>query len=182
MRNDTRYFRQHLFNVAMMFECLRQMVLARGGHIVSGYAHPDDTYRAVHERDGLPDEEAMLHHSTYIGFTLHDRYYYYQVDDNPFFPHKFQIAQMSPDGKSYRETYLDDAPGTVWLDNCFFERTLSRQELDEAAGKLLAWLLKHQCSDIAAQVKMKRVPNIYNNGWHMERRSYVRKRPVYVIC
>jgi hypothetical protein len=174
------YLRSHGYNTARTFEKLREKVLASGGHIVSEYQGMKDDITEVENRTSGIDPVIHVHHITYISFVLDDVYYYYQVDDNPFFPHQYVKAKVH-DGE-YANSYLDEV-SQEWMNDDFFHDGLSEEEIEKAASRLFNQLIELPCSKVVQEWTWKNVPNTYDGQTHRERvMKPVIKRSTHVLA
>lgn len=105
-------------------------------------------------------------HTTYITFIHDNIHYYYRVDDNPFFPfyyHKTPIVN----GKRSLDACMDEDEKT-WLYDCFFGFGCSNDDIVEASHLIYNMLINAKMSIIRPDTSKQRVPNTYNNGYHIE--------------
>lgn len=103
-------------------------------------------------------------HKSYIKFTLDDHYYYYQVDDNPFFEFyadKYPIVNGKYDAHRYG---IEDKK--EWLLDCYLKAGCSKVEIREAANLIFNWLVSARCGKLVTE--KKRVPNYYDHKYHYE--------------
>lgn len=104
----------------------------------------------------------------YIRFVLNGYMYYFQIDDNPFFPH-YYIKTKVVDGKYSLNTYMDELEERTWMKR--LERYVRNTDecLEHVAEDLYETLLAAKESDRYREEETKVVPNIYNSGTHTER-------------
>lgn len=103
-------------------------------------------------------------HMTYIKFIYNNDYYYYQVDNNPFFEFyysKYPIINGEYDGNRYLNEDKKE-----WLFDCFFKRGCTESDIKEAANLIFNMLIKANYSGLVTE--RKRVPNYYDNRYHYE--------------
>lgn len=112
------------------------------------------------------NEPITVTHMTHITFILDDFYYYYQVDDNPFFDF-YYIKTPIENGKYCLDTYLTEDK-KEWLYDCFFHWDCSNGDVKEAANLIFNMLVCSRVSDIYNTSEKKRVPNTYNGEYHYE--------------
>lgn len=105
-------------------------------------------------------------HTTYIAFILDGFYYYYQVDDNPFFDFYYSKTPVK-NGKRSRDAVLEKDK-KEWLYDCFFHSGCSDDDIREAAYLIFNMLVSAENSTIIRDSKKVRVGNTYNAGWHYE--------------
>ena len=104
-------------------------------------------------------------HRNYISFTYDGAYYKYYTDENPFFDfyyNKYPIENGKYDANRYA---VEDKK--EWLFDCFFGAGCSEDDIKEAANMIFNMLVKSAYSE--QDYEKKRVPNIYDNGYHYER-------------
>ena len=105
-------------------------------------------------------------HTSYISFTLDGVYYYFQVDNNPFFPFYYNKTRIV-DGKHKLNTYsaeLDKA----WLTDPVYCGIATDEEINSAAVVLFELLKKAPLSRAYGERKRKRVYNRFDNRYHYE--------------
>lgn len=82
--------------------------------IVIPYEYKNFTEKVLHE-----DETEILIHQ-YVGFIYDNYYYYFQIDDNPFFEHYCLKIPLSKDKNGYYyydNYYLDNLPKKCLLNS-----------------------------------------------------------------
>ena len=104
----------------------------------------------------------------YIRFVLNGYMYYFQIDDNPLFPH-YYIKTRVVDGKYSLDAYMDELAERTWMKR--LERYVRNTDecLEWVAEDLYKTLLAAKDSEKYREEEMKVVPNIYNDGTHTER-------------
>lgn len=102
----------------------------------------------------------------YIQFVLNGYMYYFQIDDNPLFPHYYTKTKIV-DGKYSLDAGLDDLK-RVWLDK--LEKWAGNTDgvLLAVARDLYTSLVLAEDSEIIRDKEKRRVRNTYNNGTHIE--------------
>jgi len=105
-------------------------------------------------------------HTSYINFVYDGFYYYYQVDDNPFFEFYYHKTPVK-DGRYSRDTYLTEDK-KEWLFDCFFRCDCSYSDLVEAANLIFNMLVQAKPSQIHRESKKQRVANLYDGGYYYE--------------
>lgn len=103
---------------------------------------------------------------TYIIFVLDSVYYYYSIDDNPFFDFHY-IKTPVKDGQ-YSQDAAAENDKKEWLYDCFFGFGVSNADIKEAANLIFNMLVTAKNSVVIRDSKRKRVPNTYNGGYHYE--------------
>ena len=102
----------------------------------------------------------------YIGFILDNIYYYVSFDDNPFFPfhlQKIKVNNFSYTGDFYLEELKKD-----WLFDCLLSFRCNDDEIKEITNLLFNNLIAAPLTEEYIETTKKRVPNLYNAGYHYE--------------
>lgn len=103
----------------------------------------------------------------YIRFVLNGYMYYFQIDDNPLFPHRYTKTQVVNEKYSL-DVYMDDLQNT-WMERLERYSRNTDECLERVAEDLYKTLLAAKDSEKYREEETKIVPNIYNNGTHFER-------------
>lgn len=112
-------------------------------------------------------------HTSYISFVLNDMYYYFEEDDNPFFPARYGKTRIIDAGdakkinKDYYLNNIEPENKNYYLD-MFWDNDASADEINDAAGRLYDMLTSAEESEIYRETTRRRVHNTYNNGYHYE--------------
>ena len=106
-------------------------------------------------------------HTSYISFIFDDFYYYYQVDNNPFFDFYYEKNHIK-DGKYIGNTYLEK-DNQSWWNDCFLSFRCSEADRKEAANLIFNMLVSAEPSKIYREEEERKVPNAYDDGWHWEK-------------
>lgn len=104
----------------------------------------------------------------YIRFVLNGYMYYFQIDDNPFFPHRY-IKTKVVDGKYSLNTYMDELAERTWMKRLERYARNTDECLERVAEDLYKTLLDAEESEKYREEENRIVPNIYNNGTHIEK-------------
>ena len=112
------------------------------------------------------DKPIPVTHTSYITFEMDGVYYYYQVDDNPFFPFYYIKTPITEKGYSKDACLEEDAK--EWLWDCFFKSECPSEMIIKAAEFIFDMLMNAKDSRIIRDCKKTRVPNTYDSGWHYE--------------
>lgn len=128
----------------------------------------------IEKYENIDNEPVEVTHTSYISFVLDGMYYYYQVDDNPFFPFYYIKTEIREDGVYSKDACLEEDTKT-WRHDCFFKFDCSMDDIKEAANMIFDMLVQAKKSFIRIEYTKKRVPNYYNNGYHYEK-IYNRER------
>lgn len=118
------------------------------------------------ELKAINNDPILVTHTSYITFIHDDVYYYYQVDDNPFFEF-YYIKTPITGGKRSRDASMEEDK-KEWLFDCFFDFNAGNQDITEAANLIYNMLLNAKNTLIMRDSKKQRVENRYNSGYHME--------------
>ena len=105
-------------------------------------------------------------HTTYIAFILDNLYYYYQVDDNPFFNFYYSKTPVK-NGKRSRDAVLREDK-KEWLYDCFLYSGCADADIIEAANLIFNMLVSAENSVIKRDSKKRRVKNAYDSWYHYE--------------
>lgn len=112
------------------------------------------------------NEPIKVTHTSYISFIHDGFYYYYQINDNPFF--EFYYHKIPVQNGCYScDTYLTEDK-KEWLRNCFFSYDCSYADVVRAANFIFNMLVQAKPSRIHRESKKQRVANIYDDGYHYE--------------
>lgn len=126
----------------------------------------DYVKKELEKMEALNNDPITVSHTSYISFTLNGYYYYYQVDDNPFFEFYYSKTPVSNNKYSRDAALMEDKKG--WLYDCFLKVGCSKADIIEAANQIFNMLVSADQSPIIRDKTRKRVPNTYNGGYHYE--------------
>lgn len=112
------------------------------------------------------DKPIPVTHTSYITFEMDGVYYYYQVDDNPFFEFHYVKTPITEMGHSLDACMEEDEK--EWLFDCYILTECTSEEVIKAAQFLFDMLMNAKDSRIIRDCKKTRVPNTYDSGWHYE--------------
>lgn len=93
-------------------------------------------------------------HTTYISFVLNDMYYYYQVDDNPFF--KFYGSKTPIVYGMYNPHGALKVDHKKWWVDDMYQYNFSDTAVNKAANFILSWLMGMAPNKVSAG-NMRRV-------------------------
>ncbi len=194
--NERLYLRSWEYNAARTITELAAIVKKNGGRVEPCYAaiisnrtltaavmeqveHVDQMEKTginaeaiaaarvkLEQLQAVNNEPITVTHTSYISFVLDGFYYYYQVDENPFFDFHYQKTRLH--GKEYsRDAVLKDDP-KIWVKDCFFSFRCPQKEIEEAAAQIFKLLTRARESGIrrSRRGKRVRVENRYNSGYH----------------
>lgn len=102
----------------------------------------------------IKNDPIRVTHTTYISFMLGDMYYYYQVDDNPFFEF-FGSKTPVVHGMYNPQGALKIDHKNWWVDD-MYRYNFSNIAVDKAANSILAWLVG-MAPNKASNKNMRRV-------------------------
>lgn len=127
-----------------------------------------EKYRRKLDAIGPELEPVRVTHTTYISFVLDGFYYYFQVDDNPFFEFLYQKTPVRADGTRSLDAYLVESKKEWLYDTFIIDYHAAQADCREAACMILNELQQAAPSGIARDAERRRVPNSYNSGYHYE--------------
>lgn len=119
------------------------------------------------ELEFIDNTPITVTHTSYISFIFDDFYYYYQVDNNPFFDFYYEKNHIK-DGKYIGNTYLEK-DNQSWWNDCFLSFRCSEADRKEAANLIFNMLVSAEPSKIYREEEERKVPNAYDDGWHWEK-------------
>ena len=103
---------------------------------------------------------------SWIEFVLDNVYYHLSFSDNPFFPfhlQKIKVNNLSYTGDFYMEEIKKD-----WLFDCLLSFRCTDDEIKEITNLLFNQLQAAPLSGEYIETTKKRVPNLYDGGYHYE--------------
>ena len=149
------------YNAARIITELSNIVNNHGGRV-----KPTHTAIISDRSADEKSEPITATHTTYISFILDETYYYYQVNENPFFEFYYSKTPIR-NGKRSRDAGLE-ADEKEWLYDCFFKSNCGQPDIVEAANLIFNMLCNAPMSKIIRDSYKRRVPNTYNDGYHIE--------------
>lgn len=158
--NDRFYLRPLDFNMCRIFTALAVVVENNGGKV------KPQKKALVSDRGLKGSEPITVTHTHYITFTFNGVFYYFQVDENPFFPFYYQKTPVTG-GKYSRDACLNEFSKN-WLFDCFWSSGVCDADIKEAANLIFNSLVKADFSVIRVDSKRKMVPNSFDGGYHWE--------------
>ena len=162
--NQRLYLRPLDFNMCRIFTALAQIVENNGGRV-----KPSRHTAMISDRTQDGSEVIPVPFTTCITFALDGLVYYFQVDQNPFFPFYFNKTQITS-GKYSRDAGLEEF-NKEWLFDCFWQSNCSQADIIEAANMIFNGLCNAPVSKIIRDYKRVMVPNMFDGGWHYERKA-----------
>lgn len=118
--------------------------------------------------ESIPETWIDTYFLSYIDFCLNGYRYYYQIDDNMFFPFLFIKTPIDEFGQYSKDAALEES-AKEWLFDCFFKSDCSDSDIKEAANAIFNELINAKKSTIIRDSEKIRVRNTYDNGYHFER-------------
>lgn len=110
--------------------------------------------------------------TTWCGHSIHfvqgSIYYYFSMDNNPFFPatiHKIKLDNNNCYTGTYCSESIEEKP---FLYNCIWDYNCCNADIKEMACQLYNFLLNAKLSVPFIDRQKKRVPNLYDGGYHYE--------------
>lgn len=118
------------------------------------------------ELEQIENDPIIVTHTSYISFVLENTYYYFQLDDNPFF--EFLLVKTPiKNGKYSKDAALEETKKD-WLEDDFLKIGCSEKAIEDAAKSIFDMLVSSKNSSIILDKKRVRVQNLYNSGYHYE--------------
>ena len=114
----------------------------------------------------INNDPVTVTHTSFISFVLDGFYYYYQLDDNPFFEFYYNKTPVVNNRCSRDAALMEDKK--EWLYDCFFKVDCSKADVIEAANMIFNMLVNAGKSPIIRDKTRRRVSNTYNSGYHYE--------------
>lgn len=114
----------------------------------------------------VSNDPITVTHTSYITFVYDGFYYYYQVNDNPFFEFYYQKTPVKNGWRS-RDIYMAEDK-KEWLFDCFFHYDCNNTNVVKAANFIFDMLVQAKPSEIYRNKQRKRVANTLNDSWHWE--------------
>ena len=118
------------------------------------------------ELEQIKNDPITVTHTSYISFVLENTYYYFQLDDNPFF--EFLLVKTPiKNGKYSKDAALEETEKD-WLEDELLKIGCSEKAIEDAAKSIFDMLVTSKNSSIILDKKRVRVQNSYNNSYHYE--------------
>lgn len=122
--------------------------------------------KELKELEGVKNDPIVVTHTSYISFIYDNTYYYYQMDDNPFF--EFLLVKTPIKNNKYSRDAALEETSKDWLEDQFLKIGCSENDINIAAKKIFDMLVASKNSSIILDKKRVRVSNSYNNSYHYE--------------
>lgn len=116
----------------------------------------------------IPNTPITVTHTSYINFAMNGIYYYYQLNDNPFFPFHYIKTPIDPKSETYSGDACLEESSKSWLTDPLIGFGCPDSEIESAAVAILSLLLAAPLSVIRHDTKRTRIPNTYDSGYHFE--------------
>lgn len=155
------YLRSLDYNICRVFEELAKNIEGAGGRV-----KPALYITHAHNRDAEGAPVVAARYRDYIRFELDGLVYYFQTDDNPFFPFYYNKTR-NQNGKYSRDAGLEEL-AKDWLVDPLWEPSCPEAVIQYAAQTIFDALQNAPISQIIRSTQKKRVPNVYSDGWHWE--------------
>lgn len=149
------------YNAARILSALAVIVENNGGEIQ--YSSYGKTYE-ITNRSAEANDPIICTHKSYIKFVYNNDYYYYQLEDNPFFD--FYFSKYPIDNGKYDANRYGIQDKKEWKFDCFFKCGCSDADITGAANFIFNMLVKSNYGALITE--RKRVPNYYDNKYHYE--------------
>lgn len=116
----------------------------------------------------IPNAPITVTHTSYINFAMNGVYYYYELDDNPFFPFHYIKAPIDPKSETYSGDACMEESSKSWFTDPLIGFGCPDSEIESAAEAILSLLLAAPLSTIRHDTFRTRIPNAYDSGYHFE--------------
>ena len=122
------------------------------------------------------NESIVTVFTNYINFVIDDVVYYFQFDDNPFFPY-YKIKEKAEKKENYylvkHNYYIEEIEEKLKNDIIdIIYNYLSDEEIKKIAKDIFNYLINCKFNEIVTD--KKRVSNLYDNGYHYEHIKEIR--------
>ena len=122
--------------------------------------------KELNELEQIKNDPITVTHTSYISFVLENTYYYFQLDDNPFF--EFLLVKTPIKNGKYSRDAAAEETEKSWLEDCYLKIGCSEKAIEDAAKSIFNMLVTSKNSSIILDKKRVRVQNSYNNSYHYE--------------
>lgn len=117
----------------------------------------------------IKNDPVEVEGGSYISFIYEDKYYYLQIDDNPFFD--FYYIKTPIDNGTYSKDACMQSFDKSWAWDCFLATTgkrATKEDIKEAANIIFNTLTAAKDSTVRIDRHKVRVRNTYDNRYHYE--------------
>lgn len=154
------------------FAELYNIIKKEGGYIVSDWQEKEEpTY--IYNYNDIDKLELITYFRDYIQFVLDGYLYYVQLNDNPLFIGRFSKVRINEKGEAAKNVYIDE------LDTVYFDYSMTEEEIKESAFNLYEYVTNAKPTKAYVERTKKRVPNIYDDGWHWEYITKFERKSTY---
>lgn len=103
--------------------------------------------KELEKLEAIPNDPIITNYGEwlYICFALDGHYYYYSIDDNPFFDFHYGKTAIDENGMINKNYYMQ-CDKKEWLYDCFFKFDCSGADRKEAANMIFNMLVSAKCS------------------------------------
>lgn len=115
----------------------------------------------------INNEPILVTTLSYISFVYDGYFYYYEINDNPFFSAHYIKAPLV-NGKRSLNYYMENDTKEEWFLDCYLGYDCTNTECREAANLIFNMLVEAPTSEHYKNTKRTRVPNSYDGGYHYE--------------
>ena len=159
--NQKLFLRPYDFNRCRIIQALAEVVENNGGKVKPG--------KSVFVVDRALENAGpvKVFYTSYITFIFDGIAYYFQTEDNSFFPARY-IKTPVRNGKYSKDACLEELK-TVWLYDCVFSSNVPESDIKEIANILFNGLVKSPKTEIIRDWSYCVVPNTYDGGSHKEK-------------
>lgn len=159
-KNERLYLNNWQYNIAIIMTELAKIIENEGGRVKP---HPT---AIISNRTVLNSDPVRVTHTNYITFVYDGFYYYYQVDDNPFFDFYYRKTKLN--GNKYSRNVYLEKDKKEWVFDCLFSYECTQAERKEIANLIFNYLVSAKESERYREKEKIMVPNVYNDGYHYE--------------
>ena len=137
---EKRYLSSWEYNCSMILDYIKQLVEEEGGRLVTTWQKTAKMYEIVNRN--LKTDQTPIHNIfgdyRYINFVLGDSYYYYSMNDNPFFGVTW--GKVPVVNGRITEAYTTREK-IFWLEDVYLTGRCTKEDAKRAAKTILAKLI-----------------------------------------
>lgn len=106
-----------------------------------------ETYARLERLENIKNDPVLTYYGDYhyITFAVDGNYYYYSMDDNPFFDFHYAKVKIE-NGNKIKRYYYCSEDKKEWLYDCFFKFNCSNSDRREAANLIYNMLVNAKYS------------------------------------
>ena len=142
--NERLYPTAWVYNASRIMSELARIIINNGGRVKP--LHTAIISDRSRDKNQPEQEPITVTHTTYISFILDNSVYYYQVDDNPFFPF-YHSKKPLRDGEYSLDACCDDDK-KEWLFDCLLRSDCPDSDITTAANTIFNQLKNSPYSHI----------------------------------